>query len=205
MLKPRETCEAAVARFGVERVLVPDLLRIRMRQKGGDGKMTSAGRNGTSCRRRRMPRTRRSRHLARQGFATYLPRYLKRRRHARRVEIGRRAFVSALSLRRNRHGGAALALDLFDRRRFAARLQRRLTGACPDEVIELAEAPRRHVRTHPARSSAEISRPATRSAFWKAHFTTVSEFMTACRTASASRFCSIFSAARFACCWMPRP
>jgi len=26
-------------------------------------------------------------HLARQGFATYLPRYLKRRRHARRVDI----------------------------------------------------------------------------------------------------------------------
>jgi transcriptional antiterminator RfaH len=26
-------------------------------------------------------------HLQRQGFATYLPRYLKRRRHARRVEI----------------------------------------------------------------------------------------------------------------------
>jgi transcriptional antiterminator RfaH len=25
-------------------------------------------------------------HLARQGFATYLPRYLKRRRHARRIE-----------------------------------------------------------------------------------------------------------------------
>jgi len=26
-------------------------------------------------------------HLERQGFATYLPRYLKRRRHARRVEV----------------------------------------------------------------------------------------------------------------------
>lgn len=26
-------------------------------------------------------------HLARQGFATYLPRYLKRRRHARRVDL----------------------------------------------------------------------------------------------------------------------
>ena len=26
-------------------------------------------------------------HLARQGFETYLPRYLKRRRHARRVEM----------------------------------------------------------------------------------------------------------------------
>lgn len=33
LLKPRETYDAAVARFGVERVLVPDLLRIRMRQK----------------------------------------------------------------------------------------------------------------------------------------------------------------------------
>jgi transcriptional antiterminator RfaH len=26
-------------------------------------------------------------HLARQGFATYLPRYLKRRRHARRIDV----------------------------------------------------------------------------------------------------------------------
>ena len=26
-------------------------------------------------------------HLGRQGFTTYLPRYLKRRRHARRVDI----------------------------------------------------------------------------------------------------------------------
>src|SRR6478752_1032989 len=26
-------------------------------------------------------------HLARQGFTTYLPRYLRRRRHARRVEM----------------------------------------------------------------------------------------------------------------------
>lgn len=33
VLKPRETCEAAVSRFGVERVLVPDLLGVRMRQK----------------------------------------------------------------------------------------------------------------------------------------------------------------------------
>ena len=33
LLKPRQTYDAAVMRFGVERVLVPDLLRIRMRQK----------------------------------------------------------------------------------------------------------------------------------------------------------------------------
>ena len=34
LLKPHETCAAMVARFGADRVLVPDLLRIRMRQKG---------------------------------------------------------------------------------------------------------------------------------------------------------------------------
>jgi DNA-binding MarR family transcriptional regulator len=38
VLKPREICDAAVARFGVERVLVPDLLRVRMRQKSGPAK-----------------------------------------------------------------------------------------------------------------------------------------------------------------------
>jgi len=38
LLKPRETCEAAVDRFGVERVLVPDLLRVRMQQKNGNVK-----------------------------------------------------------------------------------------------------------------------------------------------------------------------
>lgn len=31
----REACEAAVAHFGVERVLVPGLLRVRIRQQGG--------------------------------------------------------------------------------------------------------------------------------------------------------------------------
>ncbi len=30
LFKPRETCEAAIARLGVDRVLVPDLLRVRM-------------------------------------------------------------------------------------------------------------------------------------------------------------------------------
>ena len=31
----RKTCEEAVARFGIDRVLVPELLRIRIRQEGG--------------------------------------------------------------------------------------------------------------------------------------------------------------------------
>lgn len=38
VIKPRETCEAAIARFGAERVLVPDLLRVRMRQKNESAK-----------------------------------------------------------------------------------------------------------------------------------------------------------------------
>jgi len=31
----RKTCEAAVVRFGIDRVLVPELLRVRIRQEGG--------------------------------------------------------------------------------------------------------------------------------------------------------------------------
>jgi DNA-binding MarR family transcriptional regulator len=38
LLSPRETCDAAIARFGLDHVLVPDLLRIRMWQKGGEDK-----------------------------------------------------------------------------------------------------------------------------------------------------------------------
>lgn len=39
LLKPRETSEAAIARLGMERVLVPDLLRVRMQQSNsGDAK-----------------------------------------------------------------------------------------------------------------------------------------------------------------------
>ena len=34
VIKPRETCDAALARFGHERVLIPELLRIRMKQPG---------------------------------------------------------------------------------------------------------------------------------------------------------------------------
>ena len=34
MIKPRETCDAALARFGHERVLIPELLRIRINRPG---------------------------------------------------------------------------------------------------------------------------------------------------------------------------
>jgi DNA-binding MarR family transcriptional regulator len=38
VLKPREICQAAVGRLGVERVLVPDMLRIRINQRNGPAK-----------------------------------------------------------------------------------------------------------------------------------------------------------------------
>jgi DNA-binding MarR family transcriptional regulator len=34
LTRPRETCDAAVARFGAEHVLVPELLRLRMKTRG---------------------------------------------------------------------------------------------------------------------------------------------------------------------------
>jgi DNA-binding MarR family transcriptional regulator len=33
LVKPREICEAAVAQFGLDRVLIPELLRVRMNQR----------------------------------------------------------------------------------------------------------------------------------------------------------------------------
>jgi DNA-binding MarR family transcriptional regulator len=36
--KPRETCELAVARFGIERVLIPELLRVRVKKRRGRAK-----------------------------------------------------------------------------------------------------------------------------------------------------------------------
>lgn len=35
LIKPRETCEVAIARFGIERVLIPELLRVRVKQRSG--------------------------------------------------------------------------------------------------------------------------------------------------------------------------
>ena len=57
--------------------------------------------------------------LMRQGFEIYLPRYLKRRRHARKIDLDGEAVVSALYVRSGRRGDAALAIDSIDLRRVA--------------------------------------------------------------------------------------
>ena len=142
-------------------------------------------------------------HLNRQGFEIYFPRYLKRRRHARRIEtvaaplFPRYLFV-AVDL-----DGAALALDLFDRRRQPARLQRRRSDRGARRHRRGAEKPRGR-RT--ASSSWIIGRhfaPATRFACSMARSRPASACSRAWRSASGSRSCSIFWAARFAWCWTP--
>src|SRR5262249_27633940 len=60
VLQPGETCAAAVARFGVGSVLVPELLRIRMRQKSESAKGRPVSHDGMSFKHRRMPRTQQS-------------------------------------------------------------------------------------------------------------------------------------------------
>ena len=87
LLKSRETCDTAVSRFGIERVLVPDLLRIRMLQKSEFGKMNYGRPQWYVVQTQANAENKALAHLTRQGFATYLPRYLKRRRHARRVDV----------------------------------------------------------------------------------------------------------------------
>ena len=79
--------KSAVARFGAERVLVPDLLRIRMSAESRVGKMTLGQPRWYVVQTQPNAENKAVAHLGRQGFATYLPRYLKRRRHARRVDV----------------------------------------------------------------------------------------------------------------------
>ncbi len=81
-----EMMKTAVVAVGQDRVLAPALLGIA--QGRGDRVMTlAAGLAGTSRRRRSTVRPRRRINLIRQGFEIYLPRYLKRRRHARKVDV----------------------------------------------------------------------------------------------------------------------
>ena len=83
--------ETATARFGAERVLVPALLDVRgsnaKRSCGHDDDQTHHPRWYMWCRPTSIRRTgKAAADLLRQGYEVYLPRYLKRRRHARRVE-----------------------------------------------------------------------------------------------------------------------
>ena len=64
-------------------------------------------------------------HLTRQGFETYVPRYLKRRRHARRTDTVAAPLYPAYLFVRFDPSDPSMALDSFDCRRGAAGLQRR--------------------------------------------------------------------------------
>ena len=79
------TVKAAIARFGTDRVVVPMLLQKAQQERGGPVNIFPASRWYVVQTRPRAE-GKAVANLARQGFATYLPRYLKKRRHARRVE-----------------------------------------------------------------------------------------------------------------------
>ena len=79
--------------------------------------MISAARDGMSCSRSRTPRGRRSCISIVKDLTTYLPRYLKRRRHARRVDIVAAPLFPRYLFVAIDMTDAALAFNLFDHRR----------------------------------------------------------------------------------------
>ena len=100
----------------------------------------------------------------RQGFAIYLPRYLKRRRHARRVEIvpaplfPRYLFVASTWRR---------SAGVRSSRRSASRSSSATAtspAAVPAAVVAELQQARRRQGFCPARSRPQVSRPATRFA-----------------------------------------
>ena len=166
--------------------------------------MSPTDRDGTSCRRRRMPRTRRS--------YTSLVRDLQLIcRATSNVEGTRGALTSsprlcfpAIFSSKSTwpcSAGARFVRPLVFHGSFVTLNFRRLSRNGSSSSFGTA-------RTHPDSSSSIIgqnSRPVTRSGSWKAHFMTVSEFTTVCRTVSGSRSFSICSVAKSAYAWMPRP
>ena len=82
-----ETIAAALLRFDGDRVLVPRSCCVRAAQARGGVMIDYLATIWYVVRTHARGEAKASLNLARQGFATYLPRYLKRRRHARRVEM----------------------------------------------------------------------------------------------------------------------
>ena len=83
-----ETYLAAVERFGVDRVLVPSMLGVEAQTKTEEAPHMTIDIAAAWYVVHTHPRAEAKAllNLDRQGFTCYLPRYLKRRRHARRVE-----------------------------------------------------------------------------------------------------------------------
>ena len=144
-------------------------------------------------------------HLNRQGFDTYLPRYLKRIRHARRVDVVASAAVPALLLCFDRHDNPAVALGLLDCRRFEFAWHRQCAFARYGAGRGSVEAARRRRGVRQAGAPAGFPRRDKRFACLKASLPTALDFTMECRIAIASRSCSICSAARCACWWTWRP
>ena len=105
-----------------------------------------------------------SAHLGRQGFETYLPRYLKRRRHARRVETVQAALFPCYLFVAIDTTDTTLAVHQVDDRCQPSRLQGRRTGAGSRQCDRCAARPRGRQRARSVFPHALALRPGTRFA-----------------------------------------
>ncbi len=113
-----ELTEQASALFGPERVLTPKLILPPPRVPNGRQVMTEVmtEQSWHVVQVHVHAEAKAQMHLARQGFETYLPRYLKRRRHARRTDtVAAPLYPSYLFVTFN-PADSPLAIDSLDRR-----------------------------------------------------------------------------------------
>ena len=137
--------------------------------------------------------------LRRQGYEIYLPRYLKRRRHARKVDFTAKPLFPRYMF---------VAIDMATQRwrsiQSTVGVSRLVTNG-----DEPAAVPEGVVRALKAREDGRVLskwmqglrlRLATRCACSRAHSWTMRACSTEWRTMTGSPFCWICSAARFVCC-----
>ncbi len=137
-------------------------------------------------------------HLARQGFGAYLPRYLKRRRHARRIEIvpaplfPRYLFVEIdIGAQRWRSIYSTVGVSVL----FApARPHCRSIN----KFSPLSESARTRLGSSGSRAARDFASGKRFQKFWLVSFADISDFMKECRIATASASCSICFSAKCA-------
>ena len=137
-------------------------------------------------------------HLGRLGFATYLPRYLKRRRHARRVDtvaaplFPRYLFAEIdMGVQRWRSIGSTVGVSRLVK-------SGRLAGARSRRRDQRAQAPRKHVRFVQLDQHSKF-KAGDHVRVVEGAFCDCLGIYDGMSDHERVEFCSIFSAARFAC------
>ena len=156
---------------------------------------------GTWCRLACTPKRKRRRTFPRQGFETYLPRYLKRRRHARRTETVAAplypcylfvTFDPAVQRWRSIHSTIGVTRQLRNGD---------VLATIESTIIDRLKDRENDQGFIEAGSAGRNLRPVIGFASVTAYSATVSACLKAWATASASPFCSTCSAARCGWSW----